>query len=306
MRTDATAYQLRSHPAGVATRIVYSYTNSSGAPIYLVNCNGDVSPSIQRERDGKWENAWGPGTNACLSPPVVISSGETYRDTFDMIVSRDDGAFHGEITSADNRRRYRLIWHQALSSFDVNARPFGPDLPIEQRTSNPFTLAAPIAGDSSSAGTTSPPARLDGAPLRTSAAGYTLRSEPPGLATTIAYTYTNSSGAPLYLVNCNGDVSPALQRERGGSWEDAWSPVMNECLSPPVVIPAGGIYSDTLHLIVDRTHRDIYNALSSSNGSRRYRLVWHQALSSFDGNSRPFGRAVPLEQRVSNPFLLRN
>lgn len=143
MQTTATVYRLRSHPAGVAADIVYTYTNSSGAPVYLINCNGDVSPSFQRERDGKWENAWGPGTNACLSPPVVISAGDTYRDTLQMVVAEQDGEFYNEIISADSGRRYRLIWHQALSSFDDNARPFGPDLPIEQRVSNPFVLKKP-------------------------------------------------------------------------------------------------------------------------------------------------------------------
>ena len=305
MQTSAAVYRLRSHPAGVAADIVYTYTNSTGAPVYLINCNGDVSPSFQRERNGKWENAWGPGTNACLSPPVVIPAGGTYSDTLQMVVSRQDGAFYDEIISADSGRRYRLIWHQALASFDDKARPFGPDLPIEQRVSNPFVLTAPAVIDSGSVGADVPPASGDGAPMRTSASAYQLRSDSPGLVTEIPYRFTNRSGAPIYLTNCNGDVSPALQRERGGKWEDAWWPTMNECLSPPVVIPAGGSYADTLTLMVDSHHKEIYNELASSDGSRRYRLVWHQALASFDGNARPFGERVPIEQRVSNPFVLK-
>jgi hypothetical protein len=38
-----------------------------------------------------------------------------------------------------------------------------------------------------------------------------------------------------------------------------------------------------------------------------YRLLWleDQALTSFDQTARPSGPALPLAQRVSNPFTLR-
>jgi hypothetical protein len=161
------------------------------------------------------------------------------------------------------------------------------------------------ARDSIADSSASPQTPADGSPMQTSATVYQLRRHPAGVATEIVYTYTNSSGAPIYLVNCNGDVSPSLQREQAGKWEDAWSPIMNECLSPAVVIPAGGTYSDTLRMFVDSNHGDFYNDLVSSDGNRHYRLVWHQALSSFDSRGYPFGEKVPIEQRVSNPFVLK-
>jgi hypothetical protein len=35
---------------------------------------------------------------------------------------------------------YRAAWFSVLTSFDAQARPFGPDLPLEQRVSAPITI----------------------------------------------------------------------------------------------------------------------------------------------------------------------
>src|SRR5688572_4121268 len=66
---------------GYAAEIPYTYTNRSGDSVYLVNCNGDVSPSIERLVGDQWQAVWQPATNACLSPPVVIANGASYSDT---------------------------------------------------------------------------------------------------------------------------------------------------------------------------------------------------------------------------------
>lgn len=38
---------------------------------------------------------------------------------------------------------YRVVWTGVLTSFDVNSRGFGPELPIEQRVSAPITIEVP-------------------------------------------------------------------------------------------------------------------------------------------------------------------
>jgi hypothetical protein len=163
------------------------------------------------------------------------------------------------------------------------------------------TIVKPHSRDTA----TAQPLPSDGAPMRTSAAVYQLQSHPHGFVVKIPYTYTNRSGAPLYLTNCNGDVSPGLEWESDGKWTPVWYPTMNECLSPPVVIKPGESYSDTLGLVIQEYQKEIYPEVRRSGSTRRYRLIWHQALASFDANARPFGPSVPIDQRVSNPFQLK-
>ena len=83
----------------------------------------------------------------------------------------------------------------------------------------------------------------DGVPLiQTEETTYTLVPEGNGLATEIAYTFENRTGGDVYLVNCNGQFGLSLERLENGTWAPMWSPVLQECLSPPIVIEKGGVF----------------------------------------------------------------
>jgi hypothetical protein len=150
------------------------------------------------------------------------------------------------------------------------------------------------------------PPRDTSAPMST-ASVVTLRDDGRGYTATFPYTYTNRSGDSVYLVNCNGDVSPALQRRVGDRWEDWWIPATNGCLSPPVVIAPGGTYHDTAGVHISSQDGRFFTELTSAEPGTKYRLVWHQALASFDAKHTggSFGRALAIEHRVSNEFELR-
>jgi hypothetical protein len=170
MRTDRTEYRLVRPPGGVppgefySAAIPYAYTNRSGGPVSLVNCNGDVSPGLQRRGPGgAWEDAWAPAMSACLSAAVVVAEGATYRDTLRVLVGAQDGPFYDELASSEAARPYRLVWHRALRSFALDGPPrrvehpgrpgtggsavvvegpsFGPPLPLGDRVSNAFVLS---------------------------------------------------------------------------------------------------------------------------------------------------------------------
>jgi hypothetical protein len=38
---------------------------------------------------------------------------------------------------------YRVAWTGVLTAFDTTTRGFGPELPLEQRVSAPFTITVP-------------------------------------------------------------------------------------------------------------------------------------------------------------------
>ncbi|MBC8145727.1 MAG: hypothetical protein H7X80_09075, partial [bacterium] len=92
--------QARRVDFGYAAVIPYTYTNRSGDSVYLVNCNGDVSPSMEQFIEGQWKKVWQPATNGCLSRPVVIAPGASYSDTLHMGVQPHDSAFFAYLDSS--------------------------------------------------------------------------------------------------------------------------------------------------------------------------------------------------------------
>ncbi len=122
--------------------IPYRFTNRTGAPVYVVNCNGDVSPSLDRYDDDRWSLAWSPEMNGCLSLPIVIESGASYADTLRFAAGIDGNLSFNQIEWSRDSATFRLNWVQALSSF-ADTLPFGPQIPLEHRVSNPFTLRIP-------------------------------------------------------------------------------------------------------------------------------------------------------------------
>ena len=159
--------------------------------------------------------------------------------------------------------------------------------------------------DSSSEADTSSQERSTSA-MRTTQTEYALRESSYGYETTIAYTYTNSFVDTVYVVNCNGDVSPALQRQTTtGEWEDWWIPATNACLSPPVRVAHGERYSDSLRVIIASHDSATYRYVRSPSMPGTFRLIWHKALASYDYSHMSFDDEMPIEQRVSNPFVMR-
>jgi hypothetical protein len=133
--------RLRRDGEHLMAMVRYTYTNRTGGRVYLVNCNGNVAPSLQLERDTGWANWWGPATNACLSPPVIIEPGAVYRDSAMIAIASFDSTRNSEIFTATGPITVRFIWHQALSSYDADLQSFGTHVPLEQRVSHPIRLS---------------------------------------------------------------------------------------------------------------------------------------------------------------------
>jgi hypothetical protein len=124
-----------------------------------------------------------------------------------------------------------------------------------------------------------------------------------GLATEIPYVFHNRTGAPVFLVNCNGAFALTLERLEGDQWKVAWGPFLPLCLSPPIVIEAGARFADTLHVWGSPPNQNSAPSFDVADPSGTYRLVWNAALSSFQDRL-PFGEPIPLSYRVSNLFTL--
>jgi len=142
--------------------------------------------------------------------------------------------------------------------------------------------------------------------IRTDQASYVLSRDPgyDAYVVDIAYSYENRTGAPIYLLNCNGGFAVLLQRLEGGVWVTAWGNFVYDCLSPAIVIEPDGTYADVLHVWGAKPGVRAVPRFDVADPSGVYRMVVVNALSSFR-RSPPFGDPIPLSQRVSNSFRLR-
>ena len=133
---------------------------------------------------------------------------------------------------------------------------------------------------------------------------YTLRETPSGVEVEIPYTFDNRTGAAVFIINCGGGFSLALQKQEGGQWVNQWGNIVYSCLSPPIVIDMWAQFSDVVDVSACDPDRNCEPKFKDRNATGVYRILWLSALSSFDAYSSPFGDAIPIHYRVSNQFEL--
>lgn len=136
--TDRAHYRFVDGPHGDELSIRTTLTAPADHPLYVVNCNGQISTGLQAERDGLWTDVWTGMINQCLSEPIVISPGESY--DYDVLVRRGSGSMKDAVDDLPPPGTYRVVWHGVLSSFDAERYPFGEPVPEELRTSNPIVI----------------------------------------------------------------------------------------------------------------------------------------------------------------------
>ena len=134
---------------------------------------------------------------------------------------------------------------------------------------------------------------------------YRLVADEWGMGTTIRYTYSNRTGAEVSLLNCLGAVPPSLEKLVDGEWEWAWNPILLDCLSPPVEIPPGEEYRDSLVLWAAHPRQNAAPKFQDPDIHGLYRLRWTTAYWNYDQDGPPWGEPVPVRLVVSNPFWLR-
>ena len=136
----ASQITMRRGGANYFASVPFTYTNSRSDTIFLVNCNGDVSPAIQQLTDTGWANWWIPSMAACMSPPMPIMPGSVYYDTLDIGIGPHAGSYFQQLVEGTGTPQFRLVWHQAMKSFDERFHPRDDPWPVEDRVSNSFTI----------------------------------------------------------------------------------------------------------------------------------------------------------------------
>lgn len=139
LQTDRLTYTLETVDLGLEVLIPFTYTNRTGDTVFVVNCNGNAPPSLEKHESGDWVPAWGAVVDLCLSPPIVIAPGEAYTDTLEVFGGFPDSDAHPQFTVDDVEGVYRLLW-RPLHDYDPDRQGFGEPVPLDDRISNRFRL----------------------------------------------------------------------------------------------------------------------------------------------------------------------
>ena len=123
--------------------IPYTYRNTTGATVYLVNCQGVVHVYLEQRQDGEWVTAYAPTHLGCISPPIAIAPNETFADTLRVRLIPD---VHPGMLVDEIEGTYRLVWlrETTVHHYDEGGEHgWGDPLPLRHRVSNPFALLEP-------------------------------------------------------------------------------------------------------------------------------------------------------------------
>jgi hypothetical protein len=138
-RTSQLHYDATRVAEGIEISIPYVYRNATGDSVYFINCNEIIVPSLEQPTGDTWSSVWTGASPACMSLPVVVPPDGEYMDTVRVLARPDmDPRFN----VADPDGTYRLVWHGVVHSYR-NEPPLGTPLPLDERTSNEFTVSAP-------------------------------------------------------------------------------------------------------------------------------------------------------------------
>ncbi len=141
---DSPAYTLRPDAQGMlVTEIGFSFRNTFPDTVYVVNCRGELDVRIERlDDDGEWVHYWIPQRFMCLSSPITIAPGRSYRGSVPIFGWRRGRNIGPELHPLpDPASVYRLSWGNHVFHYNDSGRPFGDPLPGGRIVSNPFGLS---------------------------------------------------------------------------------------------------------------------------------------------------------------------
>jgi|GEM_PF-1429763 len=141
-QTDSLAYTLRAGSVGYQADVGVTLTNRTTGTIYIVNCSGSTNVQLEKRVGVAWQGVWSPAIPLCLSLPITVPVGSTYRIRISIFGGYSGTNTYPQFSVADVTGEYRAVWGSVLSTYQDRLPSFGEPLPLEWRTSNRFTLAA--------------------------------------------------------------------------------------------------------------------------------------------------------------------
>jgi hypothetical protein len=120
----------------------------------------------------------------------------------------------------------------------------------------------------------------------------------------VPFAFTNTSADTMYMINCNGALSPVLEKSTGSGWEVFLLAASNACLSAPIVILPGAALEDTLYLRGALPDNNAGPAFPSKDITGQYRVSFSGMVWHYNTGRQNFGDTIPFELRCSAPFFI--
>ena len=143
------------------------------------------------------------------------------------------------------------------------------------------------------------------APIQTDSTSYLLVREERGWRADIPFRFRNVATDTIYIVNCNGAFSVALEQKAAQGWRPFWSPIINGCFSPPLTVAPGDTRSVPWIVWGAAPGGNVGPAFADTTFDGVYRFVWQNVLFNYEPQRESLGDTVPLRFRVSNEFALQ-
>ncbi len=135
VQTDSLAYQLRRTEIFYEGRISLVFTNRDTRAVEITNCNGFTSVGLEKLVGERWVFAWSPVLADCLSRPIVVAPGATFRAEFGINAGRPGTNAEPKFEVSQVDGVYRVVWGSL-----TYVGPGSGVVPASERTSNRFAL----------------------------------------------------------------------------------------------------------------------------------------------------------------------
>jgi hypothetical protein len=123
--TDRSSYTLQRGSHGWQGEIAFEYTNATDRTISILNCRETFGLRLEKLEAGEWIAAWNPVVLMCLSRPIEIKPGATYRNTLDVFGGFQGSNHHPQFQVDEIDGTYRLVIESAYWNYDHDGPQWG-------------------------------------------------------------------------------------------------------------------------------------------------------------------------------------
>ena len=147
---DVPRFELQRGALGWEATIPFVFTNTTGAAVFLDNCNGWTGASFEQLVGDEWVFAVGVGRPDCLGQPIEVRAGGTWETDVPFFAAYPDNEVEPKLSVAQVEGRYRIVLEGVYSqrppaSFEETPGwVYGPAspyyVPKDRRVSGTFAL----------------------------------------------------------------------------------------------------------------------------------------------------------------------
>ena len=110
VQTDSLAYRLVRTDVSYDGRIAFAFTNRDARSVEITNCLGTTTVGLEKLVGDRWVLAWSPTLPLCLSAPIVVAPGATYRTELLISAGRPGTTTEPKFLAGTVDGVYRMIW----------------------------------------------------------------------------------------------------------------------------------------------------------------------------------------------------